>query len=197
VKLTSPAALRNREPLVQVLGDLLPRAGTVLEIASGSGEHVRYFATAFPDLSWQPSDIDSRALGSIGEHRVEAGLPNFLPPVRLDAADPAWPLTSADAVLCINMVHIAAWDASEGLFGGAARVLAAGCPLILYGPFRFDGAFTAPSNAAFDRGLRAENPNFGVRDAVELAALAEASSFRAERTLVMPANNHVLLYRRV
>jgi hypothetical protein len=130
----APATVRNRDAIVAVLADWLPPAGLVLEVASGSGEHAVHFATGFPGLQWQPSDPDSTALTSIAAWRAEAGLANIAPPLRLDAAAPEWPVNAADALLCINMVHISPWATTRGLLAGAARVLPQGAPLILTVP---------------------------------------------------------------
>lgn len=194
---TSPAALRNRGPLLEVLQDVLPPAGLVLEVASGSGEHVVFFASALPVLQFQPTDRDPEARASITAHVREANLPNVRAPIELDAASPRWTIAQADAVLCINMIHIAPLAATRGLFAGAARVLPPGAPLLTYGPYRFSGRFTAESNAAFDRSLRAQDPAWGVRDVDELFPLAVAHGLHPERTVALPANNHALVFRRV
>lgn len=192
----APATLRNRDAIAEVLGEWLPPSGTVLEVASGSGEHVVHFAAAFPQLHWQPSDPDAAALTSIAAWATEAGLRNVAPPVALDAAAPDWPLGRADAILCINMVHISPWDAALGLFGGAARLLPPGAPLILYGPYVEADVPTAQSNLAFDASLRVRNPEWGLRDtAVVEAAATDAGLAFAERR-AMPANNLMLLFRR-
>ena len=154
MKQHAPATERNREPIRRVLAEHLPARGLVLEIASGSGEHVAHMAAALPGLRWQPSDLAPDALASIEAWRLEAGLPNLLPPVALDVTAPAWPVTAADAIVCINMVHIAPWAAALALLAGAARTLPLDGVLYLYGPFRFSGE-TAPSNEAFDRSLAA------------------------------------------
>jgi len=192
----APATLRNRDAIAAVLADWLPRSGTILEIASGSGEHLVHFAATFPHLDWQPSDPDPAALTSIAAWSAEADLANSAPPLALDASAPDWPLAAADAVLCINMVHISPWEATLGLFAGAARLAAAGAPLILYGPYMEADVPTAESNIAFDASLRARNPAWGLRDtaAVEAAA-ADAGWAFAERR-AMPANNLMLLFRR-
>ena len=157
----SPAVARNRDPILAVLRRVLPAQGTVLEIASGSGEHAAYFAAALPHLFWQPADIDPDALASISAHRAAAEAPNLLHPIELDAAAPDWPVTRADAIVSINMIHIAPWAAAAGLMAGAARLLAAGGVLYLYGPFMEDGRHTAQSNASFDASLRARDPEMG------------------------------------
>ena len=166
--LLSPAVARNREPILAVLRRVLPERGTVLEIASGTGEHAAYFATHLPHLTWQPTDVDPDALASIEAHRAEANAPNLLAPVVLDVTAPRWPVDAADAIVSINMIHIAPWAAAEGLMRGAARLLAPGHVLYLYGPFKENGQHTAPSNAAFDAGLRARDPAWGVRDTGEV-----------------------------
>lgn len=192
----APATLRNRDAIAAVLADWLPAAGTVLEIASGSGEHVVHFAEVFPSLDWQPSDPDPAGLTSIAAYRAEAGLANIAPPVALDAASAVWPVDRAGAILCINMVHISPWEATLGLFAGAARLLASGAPLIVYGPYIEPDVPTVTSNLAFDDSLRSRNPAWGLRgtDAVKAAA-ADAGLAFAERR-AMPANNLMLLFRR-
>src|SRR4051812_23470636 len=162
--LSAPAVARNREPILAVLRRMLPAQGMVLEIASGTGEHSVHFAAGLAHLAWQPSDREVRALRSIAAHRAAASLPNLLPPVALDAAAPDWPFARADAIVSINMIHIAPWAAALGLMAGAARLLAPGSVLFLYGPFRENGRHTAPSNAAFDASLKAQDPQWGVRD---------------------------------
>ena len=153
---------------------VLPRSGLVLEIASGTGEHAVHFAGALPGLTWQPSDPDETARRSIEAHRDAAGLPNLRPPLALDAAAPIWPVERADAVVAINLVHIAPWAATLGLMAGGARVLPPDGVLVLYGPYKEDGAHTAPSNAAFDASLKAQNSAWGVRDLEEVEAAAQA-----------------------
>jgi hypothetical protein len=194
--LTAPAVARNRDPILTVLREVLPAAGTVLEIASGTGEHAIHFAAALPHLVWQPSDPDAQARSSIAAHAMQAGLANLLPPLELDAAAPVWPVTRADALVSINMIHISPWGATQGLMAGAARVLPAGAPLYLYGPYRRHGQHTAPSNAAFDESLRARDPEWGVRDLDEVSALATAHGFALQRTVAMPANNLIVIFRR-
>jgi SAM-dependent methyltransferase len=193
---SAPAALRNREPIAQVLSDWLPKSGLVLEIASGTGEHAVHFAAGLPEVTWQPTDRDAAALASIVAHRASARLPNLLPPLALDAASPAWPVARADAVVSINMIHIAPWTAAVGLMAGAGRVLVPGGVLYLYGPFREDGRHTAPSNAAFDADLKARNPQWGVRDLAEVAALAGRHGLDLVERIAMPANNLSVVFRR-
>lgn len=194
---SSPAAERNREPILAVLREVLPERGLVLEVASGTGEHCAYFARALPGLLFQPSDAEPAALRSIEAWRSEAGLPNLLPPVALDAAADEWPVGAADALLCINMVHISPWSSTPGLIRGAGRLLAAGAPLVLYGPYRRSGVPTAASNEAFDQSLRSRNPEWGLRDLGEVSAEAEAHGLGFERLYEMPANNIIVVYRRV
>ena len=196
MKRHAPATGRNREPIATVLSEELPAAGVVLEVASGSGEHAVHFARTFPWLAWQPSDPEPDALASILDWRAEAGLENLLPPVALDAAAADWPVARADAVLCVNMAHISPPAATEGLIRGAARLLAPGAPLVLYGPWLEDGVETAPSNVAFDRDLQARNPEWGLRSLGWLDGIAAASGFRRTRRVAMPANNLTLVYRR-
>jgi hypothetical protein len=194
--LTAPAVARNRDPILAVLREVLAAPGTVLEIASGSGEHAVHFASALPHLVWQPTDPDAEARRSIAAHAAQAQLANLLPPLELDAAAAAWPVTQADAIVSINMIHIAPWRAAEGLMAGAARLLAAGSPLYLYGPFLEHGRHTAPSNAAFDESLKARDPAWGVRDLDEVVALASRHGLALSRTVAMPANNLSVVFRR-
>lgn len=192
----APATLRNRDAITEVLAGWLPATGAVLEVASGSGEHVVHFAAAFPHLDWQPSDPDPAGLTSIAAWHAEAGLANIARPLALDATADGWPVDRADAILCINMVHISPWAATLGLFAGAARLLAAGMPLILYGPYIEPDVPTAESNLAFDANLRARDPAWGLRDTGAVkAAAADAGLTFAERR-AMPANNLMLLFRR-
>lgn len=195
-RLYAPAAARNREPILAVLRKHLPSRGLVLEVASGSGEHIVRFAQAWPDLDFQPSDADSQARASIDAWRVEAGLENLRPAIALDAAAEPWPISAADAVLCINMIHIAPWAAAMGLVRGAASILTAEGVLYLYGPFRRNGAHTAPSNAAFDRSLRAQNAEWGVRDLEAVTELARSHGFSAPIVEGMPANNLSVIFRK-
>jgi SAM-dependent methyltransferase len=192
---SSPAAERNRAPILEVLRRVLPRRGLVLEVASGTGQHVAWFAEHLPALTWQPSDVDASGFPSIAAWC--AGLDNVRPPIVLDASAPSWPLAAADAIYCANMVHIAPWPAALGLFAGAGRLLAAGGVLCTYGPYRFDGSFTAPSNSEFDVSLRTRDPGWGVRDVRDLEGAARAHGLALEETVPLPANNHVLVFRRI
>lgn len=196
MKRFAPATERNRAPIRDVLARVLPATGTVLEIASGSGEHAVAFAQAFPALTWQPSDPDPSALASITAWRDEAGLANLAAPIELDVVKP-WPALAPAAIVCINMVHISPWEASLALFSNAGRLLAPSGVLYLYGPYRFAGAFTAESNAEFDRSLRARDPRWGVRDVDDLVAAARGSALELVDTVAMPANNHSLIFRRL
>jgi SAM-dependent methyltransferase len=192
----APAAARNRVPIRDVLARVLPARGLVLEIASGTGEHAAFFAAAFPALAWQPSDPDAANRASIAAWREGSGAANLRAPLDIGTEADDWGLAAADAVLCINMIHIAPWSAAAGLARGAARLLPPGGILFLYGPFTEGGRHTAESNAAFDAGLRAQNPAWGVRDAGDVAALAAAHGFARAETVVMPANNRSLVIRR-
>ena len=193
---SAPAALRNREPIAGVLEEWLPPTGLVLEIASGSGEHVVHFADRFPALEWQPSDVHPDALASILAWRNEAGEPNIREPIAIDAASSDWPLDRADAVLSINMVHISPWASALGLLDGAARLLSAAAPLILYGPWLRADVPTAPSNLAFDADLKRRNPQWGLRRVEDVAIAAEGRGLKLEAIREMPANNLMQLFRR-
>ncbi|WP_278392801.1 DUF938 domain-containing protein [Sphingobium yanoikuyae] len=192
----APATLRNRDAIAAVLRDELPDAGLVLEVASGSGEHVVHFAVTFPALDWQPSDPDPAALASIAALRGDANLPNLRTPLLLDAANADWPIDAADALLCINMVHISPWAATLGLLASGAQLLAPGAPLILYGPYVEDDVPTAPSNLAFDRSLKDRNPEWGLRTLTDVDRAAADVGFGRTRRVAMPANNLMLVYRR-
>ncbi len=191
-RITAPAAGRNREPILAVLRRVLPAPGRVLELASGSGEHAAHFAAALPGVVFQPSDPDPARRASIAAYVADAKLPNLLPPIALDAAG-TWPDIVADAVLCINMIHIAPWAAAEGLVAGAAKLNAM---LILYGPYKRHGRHTAPSNEAFDADLRSRNPAWGVRDMEAVADLAARHGYAAPEIVPMPANNFMLIFHR-
>jgi hypothetical protein len=193
---SAPHVARNAGPIAQVLREVLPGRGLVVEIASGTGEHVVHWARSFPNLLWQPSDPEPAALRSIEAWRIEAGLFNLLPAIPLDARAADWPVDRADAILCINMVHISPWAATLGLLRGAARLLAAGAPLYLYGAYRQTGVATAPSNEAFDASLRARDPEWGLRDLEEVAAAAKGNGFILERVVEMPANNLSVVFRK-
>lgn len=193
----APHVARNAGPIADVLRDVLPARGLVLEVASGTGEHVLHFAREFPKLLWQPSDPEPAALRSIEAWRAEAGLFNLLPAVSLDARAADWPVVEADAVLAINMIHISPWAATLGLMRGAGRLLRHGAPLYLYGAYRQAGVETAPSNEAFDESLRARDAEWGLRDLEELVAEAQANGFTLESVTPMPANNLSVVLRRI
>jgi SAM-dependent methyltransferase len=194
--LLSPSVARNRQPIAAVLRRVLPPSGTVLEVASGTGEHAVHFARALPSLTWQPTDPDESALRSIAAHRAASGLANLRAPFRLDVRDADWASLSADAVLSINMIHIAPWAATVALMEGAGRVLAAGAILFLYGPFFEDGTDPAPGNVAFDESLRERDPGWGVRRLAEVAACAGRFGLVLAEREAMPANNLAVVFRR-
>ena len=195
VRRSAPAALRNREPIAEVLRDWLPPAGLVLEIASGTGEHSVYFAGRFPALDWQPSDLHPDALSSIESWREFAGLPNVRPPVVIDAASKDWPIERAEAMISINMVHISPWASALGLLDGAARLLGAGSPLVLYGPWLKDDVPTAQSNLDFDSDLKTRDSDWGLRRVEDFAHAAGERGIDLIETRPMPANNMMLLLR--
>ncbi|GAQ92257.1 hypothetical protein KFL_009580050 [Klebsormidium nitens] len=195
-RLSAPAALRNRELIAEVLQGVLPKQGTVLEIASGTGEHVTLFASKFPHLSWQPSDIDTLALASVADWVKHSAQENLLPPLTLDVAAENWPVSSTDAIININMIHIAPYAVCEGLMRGASRLLLDNGVLVMYGPFKRNGAHTAPSNEQFDASLKGRNPSWGIRDIGEVAATASAVGIQLEQEVCMPANNMVLVFRK-
>ncbi len=193
---SAPAALRNREPILDVLREVLPTTGSVLELASGSGEHVVHFARALPALDWRPSDPDGNARRSIAAWSEAEGLPNILPPAAIDASAADWPVDRADAVLCINMVHISPWMATEGLMRGAGRILPAGAPLYLYGPYRRADRPLEPSNWAFDEDLRRRDPRWGLRQLDDVAACADSFGLDLDGVIEMPANNLSVIFRK-
>jgi SAM-dependent methyltransferase len=193
----APAVARNKAVITEALARHLPAAGLVLEIASGSGEHAQHFAAHFPALGFQPTDPDVAALASITAWQAEVPLPNLLLPLMLDVMAGAWPVQKADAVLCINMIHIAPWEATAALMRAAARVLPRDGILFLYGPFKQGGTHTAPSNAEFDASLRAQDAQWGVRDLEAVAEIASAAGFAAPVVEAMPANNLSVIFRRL
>ncbi len=194
----APSTARNRDPIWAVLQPELPARGLLLEVASGSGEHTAHFARlAGAQIVFQPSDLDAQARASIDAWAAASELSNILPALALDAAADAWPITRADVVVCINMVHIAPWASTVGLVRGAARVLPPGGLLFLYGPYKRNGRHTAPSNAAFDADLRRRNAAWGVRDLEAVADVATAAGFAAPVIAAMPANNLCVHFRRL
>ena len=195
MKQSAPAALRNRAPIADVLAQELPSVGTVLEVASGTGEHVVYFAQRFPNIHWQPSDPDEQARASIAAWVNAEGAQNIAKPIALNAAD-AWPDMHIDAILCINMVHISPWAASEGLMASAGRLLATDAPLILYGPYLEPHIPTSRSNHDFDASLKLRNPEWGLRPVGAMDRLAERNGLARMQRVAMPANNLMLVYRK-
>ena len=196
-RLVAPATARNREPILNILRRHMPSRGLILEVASGTGEHITYFAEALsPDLRFQPSDSDAGARASIDAWADRLGVSNVLPAIALDASAEHWPIQQADAVICSNMIHIAPWQAAVGLMRGAANVMPAAGALFVYGPFRRGGQHTSPSNEAFDRTLRMQNQNWGVRDLEKLVEVAQGYGFHPPLIEDMPANNLSLVFRR-
>lgn len=195
MKKTREPVARNRAPILEVLRAWLPASGTLLELASGSGEHAVYFANALPNWRFQPSDRDPAEIASIEAWRAD-GPANLLPPAQIDAASAEWGVEPVDAVVAINLVHIAPWSVARGLMAGAARVLRPDGLLFTYGPYRVGGEHTAPSNVAFDAWLRERDPAFGVRDVEALQAEAAAHGLVLAAQVAMPANNFVLVFRR-
>jgi hypothetical protein len=191
------AAERNKGPILDVLTRVLPKRGTVLEIASGTGQHVIHFAKALPELTWQPSDADADLRNSIAVRVREERLANVKPAINLDVTVLPWPLQSADAALCINMIHVAPWSATLALFEGASALLATGSVLFMYGPYRRFGAHTSEGNAKFDSDLRATNPEWGVRDMEAVIEVAARAGFVQKEVVDMPANNFSLVFERI
>lgn len=204
-RLDAPAFHRNHEAIWSAVGGFLgPLAGNALELGSGTGQHAVTYARRAPRLTWWPSDIYPRHLASIEAYRREAGLANLRAPQRIDLTSPGWTWQAEgavggalDAMLCFNVVHISPWAVSENLLAGAGRFLSERGRLFLYGPFMRDGAHTAPSNAAFDASLRAENPQWGVRDIADLRSLAEGAGLSLSEIVPMPANNLILVFTRL
>ena len=193
---SAPAAQRNRDPIAEVLAEWLPERGVVLEIASGTGEQAGHFAERAPGLEWHPSDVHADALGSIRAWRDDSGLSNIREPIVVDASSADWPVERADAVLSINMVHISPWASALGMIENASRLLGAGAPLILYGPWLKDGIPTAASNLAFDADLRRRDPQWGLRRVEDFAQSASGKGLDLAEIRQMPANNLMLLFRR-
>jgi len=194
-KLDYAATGRNKDAILEVLKDVLPETGTVLEIASGSGQHIAHFARILPNLTWQPSDMETEHRLSIAEWA--AGLSNVREVIDVDVCREDWSLwTDVDAIFCANMIHIAPWEVAIGLMAGAGRYLPAGAPLILYGPFIRSDAKTAPSNISFDLSLRSRNPAWGIRDLADVAALANDNGLEQEKLVEMPANNLTVIFRK-
>ena len=192
----SPAADRNKEPILAVLKRMLPSRGTALEIASGTGQHVVHFAAGLPGWTWQPSDPDPDGIASIAAWATHAGLANVRPPTRLDVTAAQWPVAQADAIYCANMLHISAWATCAGLMRGAARHLAPRGLLVVYGPFLIAGEPVAPSNLAFDADLRARNPAWGLRKLDDVVDVARGAGLVLRERVAMPANNQTLVFAR-
>jgi SAM-dependent methyltransferase len=195
----SPSAARNREPILQVLRRALPGLASVLEIGSGTGEHAVYFAKALPGVRWQPSEPDAASRASIEAWIRAEGVANVAAPLDIDVCADVWGTSQTqayDAIVSINMIHIAPWEATLGLFAGSERVLKAGGVLFLYGPFMRDGRHTAPSNAEFDASLKARDPRWGLRDIAHLARIGEMHRLSLRQTVPMPANNFSLIFGR-
>jgi len=191
-----PAAERNKGPILDILARVLPRQGVVLEVASGTGQHVVHFAKALPGLAWQPSDPDPELRASIALHVKEQQLANVNPPIDLEVTRLPWPLQTADAVVCINMIHVAPWSATPALFKGAKALLSAQHVLLLYGPYRRFGQHTSKSNEQFDSDLRAQDPEWGLRDLEAVSEAAASSAFMLDEIVEMPANNFSLIFKR-
>ena len=193
---SSPAAERNQGPILAVLETVLPAQGTVLEIASGTGQHVCFFAAALPGIHWQPTEPGAADRETIRQRIAQAGLSNVAAPLALDVLTPDWPVAQHfDALLCINMVHISPWTATLALLNGAARHLRAGGRLVLYGPYLENGQ-AVPSNLDFDASLKRRNPEWGLRELDEVTRQAESQGLRRERLERMPANNLTLVFVR-
>lgn len=195
-RITAPAVARNQDPILEVLRGVLPDSGTVLEIASGSGEHVVHFAPHFPQIEFHPTDPDERAVASIKAWVREAAAPNIVAPLMFDVTEGKWPFKKLDGIICINMIHISPWRATEALMRGAASALKHGAPLYLYGPYRRRNVPTAPSNEEFDHSLRAQNSEWGLRNLEIVSILAQSVGFMKPEITEMPANNLSVVFRR-
>jgi len=205
-RLDAPAFHRNHQAIWAVLRQFLAgESGDVVEAGSGTGQHAVEFARGAPEIVWWPSDLNEQHLKSIEAWRVHAGLPNIRPPLRIDLSDSRWCPEMQNgngpgellAVFCANVIHIAPWRVAEGLFAGAGRYLRVGGRLFLYGPFKRGGEHTASSNAAFDKSLRDNNPEWGVRDIDDLEKLAKNAGLVLAERVAMPANNFILVFERL
>lgn len=194
-KWSTPTAERNKGPILDVLARVLPRRGLVLEIASGTGQHVMHFAKALSDLTWQPSDPDAELRESIALRIHEERRANVNRPIDLDVTKVPWPLQTADAVLAINLIHVAPWPATLALFEGAKALFSTQGVLFLYGPYRRFGRHTSDSNAQFDLALRTQNAEWGLRDLEAVSDVAARTGFVLEETVEMPANNFSLVFK--
>lgn len=193
---TAPSAERNRQPILEVLVRVLPPRGLVLEIGSGTGQHVAHFARALPALNFQPSEMDLERHASIEAWAAAGNLLNVRRPLAIDVTKLPWPIAAADAVVCINVIHISPWESTLALMAGAGRILPAGGVLATYGPYMRGGAHTSQSNEAFDASLRARNPLWGVRDIDKMAEVAGKEGLALEEAVPMPANNLTLVWRK-
>jgi SAM-dependent methyltransferase len=193
---TAPSAERNKGPLLEVVRRVLPARGLVLEIGSGTGQHVAHFAAALPSLVFQPSEADTAKHASICAWTRHGELRNVRPPIELDVTRRPWPTGSADAIICINVIHISPWATTLALMQGAGAILVTGGVLVTYGPYRRDGKQTAPSNEEFDAWLKSRSPDWGVRDMERVEAAANGAGLRLEEAVAMPANNFTLVFRR-
>ena len=198
----APATERNREPLLEVLKQHLPEHGTVLEVAAGTGQHAAFFAPRLTPRWWLPTDLDEANIASIAAWREEAGASNLLSPQTLDVLATRWSVEESvlpepiSAIVNINMVHISPWSCCEALFDGAARIIDAQAPVLMYGPFKRGDEHTAPSNAVFDQQLRAQDPDWGVRNLEDVINVAEARGFLCDVVIPMPANNLMVRFIR-
>ncbi|MEH2447298.1 MAG: DUF938 domain-containing protein [Nostoc sp.] len=202
----APATQRNSEPIIEVLSQVLPESGTILEIASGTGEHAVFFAPKLSPRSWLPTDANPQLRASITAWAEHFGCSNLYPPLELDVREPVWAVENPAfdllnrepivAIVNINMIHISPWSACLGLMAGAGRILPAGGILYLYGPFKQGGEHTAASNAAFDKSLRAQNSEWGVRNLDDVVAVASAQNLNLKQTYQMPANNLSVVFER-
>lgn len=193
---TAPSAERNKQPILEVLSRVLPASGLVLEIGSGTGQHVAHFAKALPGLEFQPSEVDEERHASIAAWIRHENLTNVRPPLAFDVTRLPWPVPTADAVVCINVIHISPWEATLGLMQGAGECLPPGGVLVTYGPYKRSGSHTAPSNEAFDASLKARDPRWGIRDMEEVAAVAKAQGLELKEVVAMPANNFTVVFQR-
>ncbi len=190
-----PAAERNKQPILERLLEIVPKAGgTWLEVAAATGQHAVHFAPHFPSYRYLPSDYDEKHLATLIKRQLVARVENLLPPVRLDVTESAWPAQEVDIIYCANMVHIAPFEVAEGLFRGAAKLLATGKLLITYGPYKFDGVHTSESNERFDMSLRERDASWGVRDVSDLRRVAEVVGFVCREPIPMPSNNFLLVW---
>ena len=192
---TAPSPERNKQPILDVLVRALPPSGSVLEIGSGTGQHVAHFARALPNLTFQPAEMDEARHGSIASWTE--GLANVRPPIAFDVTRLPWPVRSADAIICINVIHVSPWEATLALMRGAGEILPLGGVLVTYGPYRRNGRHIAPSNEAFDGSLKSRDPSWGVRDLEEVTAAAKARGLELEEVVAMPANNFTVVFRHV